>query len=107
MSAESQVSEQLRPVNRQDVLDGLEFDRKARVDEQVVTIAAVERRATIADAERHLARMRDAEGMKFERKRGFVGRLVHPRTEIPMHRNGRTNDCARGLMILIDVHGEG
>lgn len=78
MSTKAQVSEQLRPVNRQDLLDGFKFDRKARVDEQIVTISAVERCTAVADAERHLARVCDAEGLEFERRRGFVGRLVHP-----------------------------
>ena len=103
MSTKAKVSEQLRLVNRQDLFDGLELDRETRVDEQVVTIPAVEGRTAIADAEGHLAHVRDTEGMKFERKRGFVGRLVHPWAEIPMHGNGRTNDCTRGLMILINV----
>lgn len=107
MSTKAKVSEQLRLVNRQDLFDGLELDRETRVDEQVVTIPAVEGRTAIADAEGHLAHVRDTEGMKFERKRGFVGRLVHPWAEIPMHGNGRTNDCTRGLMILINVHREG
>ena len=42
MSTKALVSEQLRLMNRQDLLNGLEFDRKAGLNQQVVTISTIE-----------------------------------------------------------------
>ena len=63
MGSQAHVSEQLRPMDWEDLLDGFEFDRKPCIDEQVVTIAAIPRCPAIVYAQRCLAGMRDAEGL--------------------------------------------
>jgi len=61
VGAQAHISEQLRLMDREDLLDGFEFDGKACIDQQVVAIAAIERCPPIVYAQRGLAGMRDVE----------------------------------------------
>ena len=61
MGAQAHISEQLRLMDREDLLDGFEFDGKACIDQQVVAIAAIERCPAIIYAQRGSAGMRDVE----------------------------------------------
>ena len=92
-ATKSEVSKQLRGVNRFQAGYGLHLDNDRILDNQIEPIATFEPLATIGHRQRDLPLCAHSPKSQFSKKTCFVCRLKQPLTKRAMHVDGRADDA--------------
>jgi hypothetical protein len=89
VAAEPEIGHQLGLVNWGDLVDRLDLDNKAVVDDEVHLIATVQFEPSVAKRKLFLPRVWNPCLAKFKAQAFLIGALQQPWPEMPMHLNGK------------------
>jgi hypothetical protein len=103
-STEPQVGEKLRLVQRQELLDGLQFENHRMIDDDVCPTAAVDKGAAIVQRQIDLPRPGDRVPIESMAHAAFVGAFQQPRSEPAVHTHRQAEDLASWVAGVGCVH---
>jgi hypothetical protein len=86
------ITQQLGLVDRQDGLDGLEFNQETTLDQQIEPQRLLEHVVLVVDDDLLLLESGDASELEFTQEAPFVDALQQSRPHDPVHFDGGAND---------------
>jgi hypothetical protein len=101
MAGQPKVGQDLRFVDRQDLLHCLEFDNELTLDDQVDAVAAIQPVSPVVQRQRHLPIVGNSVPGQLEPEAFFIGRLQQAWTKLSVNGNGRADDPPRQAPQLV------
>ncbi len=92
MAAQTQIGQQLRFVNRGELVNRFDLQHQSRLDDNVHPEFQGEPLSLVYDRQRNLALKYKAGVRQFPAKTFFVSQLRQPRTKLPMHFDAHADD---------------